>query len=71
MSNMTVVNGETREVVLTGLEAFVDYNISVRAFISVEAGPYSIGIIEMTNEDSELVRKNACWCHYFLTFSSC
>jgi hypothetical protein len=41
MSNMTVVNGETRDVVLTGLEEFVKYNISVRAFTSEGEGPYS------------------------------
>jgi hypothetical protein len=55
MSDLTVVNGETREVSLTGLEAFVGYNISVRAFTSMGAGPYSVGIIEMTDDDGELV----------------
>jgi hypothetical protein len=53
MSNMTVVNNETREVVLMGLEEFVDYNISVRAFTNVGVGPYSVGIVEMTNKDGE------------------
>jgi hypothetical protein len=48
MSNMTVVNGETRETLLTGLEEFVAYNISVQAFTSVGEGPYSDGIIVFT-----------------------
>jgi hypothetical protein len=48
MSNMTVVNGGTREVVLTGLEEFVDYNISVRASTSVGEGPCSDGITVLT-----------------------
>ncbi|CAI8037862.1 Phosphatidylinositol phosphatase PTPRQ [Geodia barretti] len=37
---------------LTGLEEYVDYNISVRAFTSVGPGPYSDGMIERTLEDA-------------------
>ena len=31
---------------LTGLESFMEYNISVRAYTSVGPGPYSDGVIE-------------------------
>ncbi|CAI8037865.1 Receptor-type tyrosine-protein phosphatase F [Geodia barretti] len=37
---------------LTGLEEYVDYNISVRAFTSVGPGPYSDGMVERTLEDA-------------------
>ena len=40
-------------LLLTGLEEFVNYNISVRAYTSVGAGPYSEDITEMTSEDGE------------------
>ena len=36
---------------LTGLQEYVEYNISVRAYTSVGAGPYSDGLVERTNED--------------------
>ncbi|CAI8037864.1 Receptor-type tyrosine-protein phosphatase F [Geodia barretti] len=37
---------------LTGLQEYVDYNISVRAFTSVGPGPYSDGMVERTLEDA-------------------
>ena len=40
-------------LLLTGLEKFVNYNISVRAYTSVGAGPYSEDLTEMTSEDGE------------------
>ena len=36
---------------LTGLQEYVEYSISVRAYTSVGAGPYSDGVVERTNED--------------------
>ena len=54
MSTTTTVDGTARAVNLTGLEEYVNYNISVRAYTSAGEGPYSEGIIEMTNEDGEL-----------------
>ena len=36
---------------LTGLQEYVEYNISVRAYTSVGPGPYSDGVIERTLED--------------------
>ena len=40
--------------VLTGLEEFVQYNISMRAYTSTGSGPYSTGVVEMTDEAGEL-----------------
>ena len=42
-------------VVLGGLQEFVVYNISVRAYTSEGPGPYSDELTEMTPEDRE-------WC---------
>ena len=36
---------------LTGLQEYVEYNISVRAYTSVGAGPYSDRVAERTSED--------------------
>ena len=38
-------------VVLKDLEESVSYNISVRAYTSAGEGPYSDGVLAMTNED--------------------
>ena len=37
--------------IVTGLQEYVEYNISVRAYTSVGPGPYSDGVIERTLED--------------------
>ena len=39
---------------LTGLKEYVNYTISVRAYTSVGEGPYSEGIIELTNEEGNM-----------------
>ena len=44
-------NGSILMMVLTGLEEYVKYNISVRAYISVGPGPYSVGVVERTDTD--------------------
>ena len=36
---------------LTGLEEFVEYNISVRAYTSQGPGPFSDNITQLTQED--------------------
>ena len=54
MSNTTTVDGMTLTAVLGGLEEFVDYTISVRAYTSAGEGPYSDGVMEMTIEDGKL-----------------
>ena len=40
---------------LTGLEEYVEYSISVRAYTSVGPGPYSDGVVERTFEDCKLL----------------
>ena len=39
---------------LNGLEEYVEYNISVRAYTNDGAGPYSVGIVRRTFEDGGL-----------------
>ena len=51
MSNTTTVDGTATAVNLTGLEEYVNYTISVRAYTSAGEGPYSTEIIESTAED--------------------
>ncbi len=48
----TVVNisASNRSVILTGLQEYVEYNISVRAYTSVGAGPFSLAISARTSE---------------------
>ena len=41
-------------IVLTDLEEYVEYNISVRAYTSAGLGPYSDGVVERTDTDREL-----------------
>ena len=41
-------DGSVLMIVLTGLEEYVEYNISVRAYTSAGPGPYSIGVVERT-----------------------
>ena len=51
MSNVTTVNSSTFEVVLSGLEEYVEYFIRVRAYTNVGPGPYSDVINETTLQD--------------------
>ena len=53
MSTTTRVDGTAMAVNLTGLEEYVNYTISVRAYTSAGEGPYSNGTIELTNEDGK------------------
>ena len=39
--------------VVTGLEEYAEYNISVRAYTSVGPGPYSDPVTERTDTDSK------------------
>ena len=50
------VSGSNMSVVLTGLEEYVNYNISVRAYTDVGAGPYSDPVTELTPE------AGMCYC---------
>ena len=49
----TNVSASDMSVVLMGLQEFVEYNISVRAYTSVGEGPYSEEIITQTDTDSK------------------
>ena len=48
------VNVTQRMATLTDLQEYVNYTISVRAYTSVGAGPYSDGVTVITQQDSEL-----------------
>ena len=52
------VNTTNLTVVLSSLQEYVEYNISVRAYTSVGPGPYSDLVTQRTLKD----RKLACVC---------
>ena len=52
-STTATVDGTARAVNLTGLNEYFNYTISVRAYTSAGEGPYSDGVIELTNEDGK------------------
>ena len=47
------VTAPKMSVTLNGLEEFVNYSISVRAYTIIGPGPYSDGVMARTNEDGE------------------
>ena len=47
------VSGAEMSVVLTNLQEFVSYTVSVRAYTSVGEGPYSQGMTASTLEDGK------------------
>ncbi len=49
-------DGSVLEITLESLQEYVEYNISVRAYTIVGAGPFSDGIVQRTDED----RKSIC-----------
>ena len=49
MTNL--LNTTNVSILVTGLEEYVNYNISVRAYTSVGPGPYSDPVTERTLED--------------------
>ncbi len=53
MTQTMNVSGSMMSVVLSNLEEFVSYAISVRAYTSEGAGPYSEEVTVMTPEDSK------------------
>ena len=55
MTFSATVNTTNLTIIVGGLEEFVEYNISVRAYTSVGPGPYSEEITNRTFEDSELL----------------
>ena len=62
-SNSSTVLEPARSVNLTGLEEYINYNISVRAFTSVGAGPSSVAVTVLTLQDSKRIVRT----HYTLT----
>ncbi len=46
-------SGSELMITLEDLQEYVEYNISVRAYTSVGAGPFSDGIVRRTEEDSK------------------
>ena len=48
------VTAPNMSVVLINVEDYVNYTLSVRAYTSVGEGPYSEGIVELTNEDGNM-----------------
>ena len=57
MSNVSIntTNGSVLEMVLNGLQEFVEYNVTVRAYTSIGSGPFNpTGDSNRTFEDGEL-----------------
>ena len=54
-------------LLLTGLEEYVEYNISVRAYTSAGPGPYSAGVVERTDTDGESAT-NVAYYHLPVVF---
>ncbi len=52
-SNKVNTSASNRSLNLTGLQEYVEYNISVRAYTSVGAGPYSMDVTVKTHEDGK------------------
>ena len=50
----STVNTSMLSIILTDLQEFVDYNISVRAYTSAGPGPYSDPVTERTDTDCKL-----------------
>ena len=46
-------NTSQLNIALTGLQEYVEYSISVRAYTSVGPGPYSDGVVGRTFEDGK------------------
>ena len=51
------INATILSVVITGLQEYVEYNISVRAYTIIGPGPYSIPVTERTLEDRKLINQ--------------
>ena len=59
IGDLTVnVSAPEMSVVLMDLEEYVNYTISVRAYTIVGEGPYSEGIVELTDEDGNSIAWN-------------
>ena len=54
-NSVNITDPTMSNITLTGLEEYVEYNISVRAYTVIGPGPYSVGMVQRTLEDG---RKN-------------
>ena len=61
-SDTVNVLGSNSSVDLMGLEEYVNYEISVRAYTSVGVGPYSVAVTVLTMQDSKCIVRT----HYTL-----
>ena len=52
--SINITDTSMLSTVLTDLEEYVEYNISVRAYTSAGPGPYSIGVSNRTETDGKL-----------------
>ena len=60
MSNVSIntTDGSVLEMVLTGLQEFVEYNVTVRAYTSIGSGPFNpTGDSSRTSEDGEFYKE--------------
>ena len=55
---------------LTGLQEYVEYNISVRAYTSVGPGPYSDGVVNRTLEDGKSINLAHHLCIHHISLST-
>ena len=54
------LNTTSLSILVTGLEEYVNYNISVRAYTSVGPGPYSDPVTERTLDDGNVLKYSLC-----------
>ena len=54
------INTTDMSAVLIGLQEFVEYDISVRAYTSVGPGPFSVAVTNRTFEDGKCTVRNVC-----------
>ena len=62
------VNTTNVAVMVDGLQEYIQYNISVRAYTSVGPGPYSDPVTERTLEDRKLMNINILVVIYHSVF---
>ena len=62
------VNTTNVAVMIDGLQEYIQYNISVRAYTSVGPGPYSDPVTERTLEDRKLMNINILVVVYHSVF---
>ena len=69
-TNINITDTSMLSTVLTGLEEYVEYNISVRTYTSAGPGPYSDPVTERTLEDGEKLDSSSkhglsCICYLY------